>query len=41
MNKLISQFNKKSDSIDDLFKPFNEMKSYFIDTNYALTTFDK
>lgn len=41
MNKLIQQFDKKTGSVEDLFTPFNEMKNYFIDTNYALTTFDK
>ena len=41
ISKIINNYNKETMNIDNVFKMFNEMKNYYIETNHALTTYDK
>lgn len=41
INAKINKFDKKNGKIDDLFADMKVIKDYLVNTNYALTTFDK
>lgn len=40
INKEIEE-NKEGINIDTLFQSFNELKNYFINASYSLTSYDK
>ncbi|EGR29004.1 tubulin-specific chaperone c, putative [Ichthyophthirius multifiliis] len=41
LQNMLKQFNKETSSINEYFLEFKKLKDLFLQTNYALTTFDK